>query len=157
MPGSIDRQGGDGRARGGSRRGAGGRGGAYSGFGSEGGRGRQRTHTYPRTARVNALLVEVLATALERLNDDDDRLELITVTGVRIDPDLRHAIVFFSSLPPAAAEALADHRHTLQAAIGREVRMKRTPLLEFRLDPGVEHGQRVEEALRRIERGERLE
>jgi ribosome-binding factor A len=101
---------------------------------------------------VNALLVEVLASALERINDDDDRLELITVTGVRTDPDLRRAIVFFSSLPPAAAEALADHRRTLQAAIGREVRMKRTPLLEFRPDPGVESGQRVEEALRRIER-----
>jgi len=101
---------------------------------------------------VNALLVEVLATALERLNDDDDRLELLTVTGVRTDPDLRRAVVFFSSLPPAAAEALADHRHSLQAAIGREVRMKRTPLLEFRADPGVESGQRVEDALRRIER-----
>jgi ribosome-binding factor A len=153
MPGSIDRRGAGGN-QGRRGRGAAGGSGAYSGFGSEGGRGRQRTHTYPRTARVNALLVEVLATALEHLNDDDDRLELITVTGVRIDPDLRHAIVFFSSLPPAAAEALADHRHTLQAAIGREVRMKRTPLLEFRPDPGVEHGRRVEEVLRRIERGE---
>ena len=151
MPGSIDRRGGGSSARGGKGRGTG-AGSAYSGFGSEGGRGRQRTYSYPRTARVNALLVEVLASALERINDDDDRLELITVTGVRTDPDLRRAIVFFSSLPPAAAEALADHRHTLQAAIGREVRMKRTPLLEFRPDPGVESGQRVEEALRRIER-----
>jgi ribosome-binding factor A len=151
MPGSIDRRGGGNSARSGKGRGAG-AGSAYSGFGSEGGRVRQRTYSYPRTARVNALLVEVLATALERINDDDDRLELITVTGVRTDPDLRRAIVFFSSLPPAAAEALADHRHTLQATIGREVRMKRTPLLEFRPDPGVESGQRVEEALRRIER-----
>jgi ribosome-binding factor A len=146
MPGSIDRRGGGG----GRERGAGG--GAYGGFGAAGGRGRQRTYSYPRTARVNALLVEVLATALERLNDDDDRLELLTVTGVRTDPDLRRAVVFFSSLSPAAAEALADHRRSLQAAIGREVRMKRTPLLEFRPDPGVESGQRVEEALRRIER-----
>jgi ribosome-binding factor A len=153
MPGSIDRRGGGSSARGGKGRGAG-SGGAYSGFGSDGGRGRQRTYSYPRTARVNARLVEVLAMALERINDDDDRLELITVTGVRTDPDLRRAIVFFSSLPPAAAEALADHRHTLQAIIGREVRMKRTPLLEFRPDPGVESGQRVEEALRRIERRE---
>jgi ribosome-binding factor A len=96
--------------------------------------------------------VEVLASALERLNDDDGRLEMITVTGVRTDPDLRRAIVFFSSLSPAAAEALAEYRHTLQAAIGREVRMKRTPLLEFRPDPGVESGLKVEEALRRIER-----
>jgi ribosome-binding factor A len=152
MPGSIDRRGGSGGAKDGRGRRAGG-GGGYSGLGSEGGRGRQRTYSYPRTARVNALLAEVLAGALERLEDDGDRLEMITVTGVRTDPDLRRAIVFFSSLPPAAAEALADHRHTLQAAIGREVRMKRTPLLEFRPDPAVEHGQRVEEALRRIERG----
>jgi ribosome-binding factor A len=112
----------------------------------------RRQPSYPRVARVNALLAEVLAEALELLMDDDDRLGLLTVTGVRTDPDLRHATVFFASLSPEAAEALADHRRSLQATIGRAVRMKRTPMLEFLPDPAVEAGNRVEEALRRIDR-----
>ncbi|MHB1509905.1 MAG: ribosome-binding factor A [Acidimicrobiales bacterium] len=107
---------------------------------------------YPRVARVNALLMEVIAEALEPLMDEDDRLGLLTVTGVATEPGLRSATVFISSLTPAAASALAEHRHSLQAAIGRSVRMKRTPLLEFRQDPAVVNGERVESALRRIER-----
>lgn len=116
-----------------------------------GGRGREGpVHPYPRTARVNALLAEVLADALERTGDEDPRLGLLTVTAVRTDPDLRHASVFFASLPPEAAQALADYRPALQAAIGRRVRMKRTPLLRFLPDPAVAAGERVEEVLRQL-------
>jgi ribosome-binding factor A len=119
------------------------------------GRGRERpVHPYPRTARVNSLLVEVVADALERIGDEDDRLGLLTVTAVKTDPDLRHATVFFSSLSPAAEAALADHRAGLQGVIGRRVRMKRTPLLHFLPDPAVAAGQKVEDALRRIHSGE---
>jgi ribosome-binding factor A len=114
----------------------------------------RRQAPYPRIARVNALLVEVIAEALERLIDEDERLGLLTVTGVRTDTDLQHSTVFFSSLTPEAAEALAEHRHVLQREIGRSVRMKRTPILQFLPDPGVAAGARVEDVLRRIERGE---
>jgi ribosome-binding factor A len=122
-------------------------------FDRRGGRGGERpSHPYPRTARVNAQLVEVLAVALERVSDDDERLGLLTVTAVSTEPDLRHATVFFDSLTPAAAEALAEHRASLQAAIARQVRMKRTPQLRFAPDPAVAAGERVEEALRRVHR-----
>ena len=40
----------------------------------------------PRTARVNELLREVLADALERAADADERLRLVTVTSVDADP-----------------------------------------------------------------------
>jgi ribosome-binding factor A len=101
---------------------------------------------YPRTARVNELLREVIAEEVERI--DDERLGLATVTGVTADPDLRHASVWFASLSDDAAEALAEYRPRLQAAIGRQVRMKRTPELAFRPDPAVSSAQRVEEILR---------
>jgi len=104
---------------------------------------------YPRTARVNHVVQEVVADELERI--DDDRLELVTVTGVEVDPDLRHATVWLSSLSESAEEALAQHRVRLQAAIARQMRMKRTPELRFRTDPAVETGQRVEDILRGLE------
>jgi len=106
---------------------------------------------YPRTARVNQVLREVVADALERQSDIDDRLRLITVTSVDTTPDLRRATVYLSSLSDDAAEALAAQRVALQRQIGREVRLKRTPLLEFAPDPAVAHGFQVEEILRRLQ------
>ncbi len=93
--------------------------------------------------------MQVLGDALERLRDDDERLALLTVTGVDVEPDLRHATVFMASLPEGALPALEARRGDLQAAIAREVRLKRTPTLRFVADPAVAAGQRVEEALRR--------
>jgi ribosome-binding factor A len=116
---------------------------------------RQDSHAhapYPRTARVNQVVREVLADALERLADTDERLRLATVTAVDTAPDLRHATVFMSSLTDDMAEALGQYRVALQRAIAREVRLKRTPHLEFAPDPAVAHGTRVEEILRRIRR-----
>ncbi len=91
-----------------------------------------------------------MADALERLADSDERLRLVTVTAIDVAPDLRHATVYLSSLPESAQAALADHRAQLQGAIGHQVRMKRTPQLSFAADPGVAHGEKVEEILRQI-------
>ena len=105
---------------------------------------------YPRSLRVNQVVRQVVAEELERLADADERLRLVTVTAVDTAPDLRHATVYLSSLSDDAVEALADRRTQLQRALGRQVRMKRTPLLEFAVDPAVVAGSRVEDVLRRI-------
>lgn len=92
----------------------------------------------------------MVADALERLADTDDRLRMVTVTAVDTAPDLRHAVVYLSSLTEASSEALAAERSELQRVIGREVRLKRTPQLSFAADPGVAHGAHVEEVLRQL-------
>lgn len=104
----------------------------------------------PRVARVNALLAEVIGEEIGRLGDVDDRLVLLTVTGVETEPDLRHATVFLASLPEAGREALEQYRVRLQAVIAREVRLRRTPSLRFLADPAVAAGAAVEAVLRRL-------
>jgi ribosome-binding factor A len=99
---------------------------------------------------VNQVLRQVLAEELERLADADERLRLVTVTSVDTAPDLRHATVYLSSLSDDAADALAERRAHLQRSMSRQLRMKRTPLLAFEVDPAVVAGSRVEDALRRI-------
>ena len=120
---------------------------------------------YSRLDRVNHALQEVLADELELI--DDDRLELVTVTGVRVARDLRSAVVWFSSLsqgpsgplsgkhrdPDAAAAVLAGHRPRLQAEIARQLRLRRTPELSFVPDPAIAAGARVEDILRRLQNG----
>lgn len=117
-----------------------------------GGPAHRPTHPYPRTARVNALLLEIVANEIERMSDGDDRLALLTVTAVEVDPDLRHATVLLDSISQPAGVALEEHRVAIQGAIGRGGRMKRTPTLTFEEDPAVAAGRRVEEAIRRIHR-----
>ncbi|MEA3054843.1 MAG: ribosome-binding factor [Actinomycetota bacterium] len=109
----------------------------------------QAQRQYPRTARVNELCREILGDELERV--DDDRLVLVTITHVTVDPDLRHALVEFSSLgeeEDAAKEALEEHRVRLQSAIARQARLRRTPELRFSLDTVIARGARIEELLR---------
>ncbi len=105
---------------------------------------------YARSLRVNQVVRQVLAEELERLADADERLRLVTVTAVDTAPDLRHATVYLSSMSEASGEALAERRAQLQRVLGRQVRMKRTPQLEFAVDPAVVAGGRVEDVLRRI-------
>ena len=118
--------------------------------GGGGGRG------FPRTARVNRLLKEIVADQLERL--DDERLELVTVTAVEAAPDLRRARVWFDSLQGEEGDdevlkALGDARVGLQAAIGRQARLKRVPELDFAPDPAVRSGERVDGILRGLHPG----
>jgi len=109
---------------------------------------------YPRMARVNELVHETIADELERLSDP--RLELVTVTGVEVSPDLRHATVFYS---PRAADAerkqqtaiaLRSAARHLRAELGRQVRLKYVPELTFREDPAIEQGERVEAIIREL-------
>lgn len=126
---------------------------------------------YSRLARVNQVVQEVLADELERLGDP--RLELVTVTGVEVSADLKHARVFYAWHAPdvgvveggteasgtqevreETASALEAARRPLQAALGRQVRLKYVPRLVFEEDQGVIEGQRIEQIIRQLHEGE---
>lgn len=110
----------------------------------------QGGRNFPRTARVGALLREVVAEELEKVTDQDERLGLLTVTAVEPDPDFRHATVLLSSVTEEVAEVLETHRFRLQAAIGRQVRLKHTPQLTFEADPAIAAGSKIEAVLQEI-------
>ena len=106
---------------------------------------------YPRTARVNEVVLETLAEELERLSDP--RLGFVTLTGVEVTADLREATVYYSVLGSGearedSADGLRSATAHLKAVLGKQVRMKYTPDLIFREDPAVTEGQRVEQIIR---------
>jgi ribosome-binding factor A len=100
-----------------------------------------------RMRKVNEAVREVLSANLaEGLKDP--RIGFITVTGVETSPDLRHARVYFSVLGNEAERedtlaGLRSSRGFLQAKLGSELRMKRTPTLEFLYDDTVDRAARV--------------
>jgi ribosome-binding factor A len=115
-----------------------------------------------RMRRVNEAVKEVLSAQLAA-GLKDPRIGFVTVTGVETSPDLRNARVYFSVLgdEPARDDALAGLRHArgfLQAMINSELRMKRTPTLEFVYDTTSERAARlsrlIDEAVARTEAGD---
>lgn len=112
---------------------------------------------YPRTARINEVVLEALAEELERLSDP--RLGFVTLTGVDVTADLREATVYYSVLGPseqheATSKALHSAGSHLRAVLGQQVRMKYLPRLSFREDPAIATGQRVEEIIRNLHLGD---
>ena len=108
------------------------------------------THRYPRTARLSTSLQEVIADELLRI--DDERLSLVTITAIDVDPEMNRAIVFFDSLlgedgDAGILQALGDHRVRIQGSVGRQLRSKKTPILSFKPDDSIRAAERIERIL----------
>ena len=104
-----------------------------------------------RTAKIEGILKEAAATfVLHEANTDP----MITITRVDISPDLRKALIFFTTIPEekqANAEiflkrSAGDFRQFLK----RNVALKRIPHIEFMLDAGERHRQHVDDVFREI-------
>jgi ribosome-binding factor A len=96
-----------------------------------------------RMRRVNESVRAVVADAVGSLKDP--RIGLVTVTAVRVTPDLREATVFVSVLggERRRRETLAglESAHgVLQARINHELNLRRTPTLAFSYDDSSERG-----------------
>ena len=99
-----------------------------------------------RIRRVNEAVRAVVAEAVGDLKDP--RIGLVTVTGVSVSRDLREGKVYIAAhgnerKQAATLEGLQSAHAYLQARVGRELRLKRTPLLTFEYDPSVEQGIRM--------------
>lgn len=114
------------------------------------------TRHFPRTARLNALLREIVADYFE--NVEDSRLGFFTITDLEVDSDLNVAQIFVSVFDDAPSPesdseflgALAEHRAGVKRAIADQARLRKTPDVSFAFDPGVRTGARIEEVLRDI-------
>jgi len=99
---------------------------------------------------VRHALVEILRE--EEIHDDAMRGVSVTVTEVRMSPDLKHATCFVQPLgaghDPAqwrpAIEALNRHAKFLRGQLGRHIDMKFTPDLRFRHDESFDAALRMD-------------
>lgn len=109
---------------------------------------------YPRTARLNALLTEIVAAYFERIEESE--LGFMTITGVEVDSDLNVADVFISILgddgesDEVVLETLETHRVAVKSAIARQAKLRKTPEVVFAFDPAVRAGARIDAILAQI-------
>ncbi len=99
---------------------------------------------------VRHALSELLAR--EPFRDPDLAGQSITVSEVRVSPDLRHAKAFVMPLGGGAAEVvLAGLRRAapyINARLAQRLQLRRSPRLDFELDQSFDQANRIYEALR---------
>ena len=106
-----------------------------------------------RPDRVGEEFREILAEEIPKLKDP--RVGFVTVTSVRVTPDLRTARVYYTVLGEeaerkATAAGLRSAAGHLRQVLGHQVRLKFLPDLLFEEDDTMERAERVDELLRRI-------
>ena len=111
-----------------------------------------------RPSRVQEELREILAEEIPKLKDP--RVGFVTVTGVKITPDLRRASVFYTAMGDesdrrATAAGLRSATAHLRQVIGHQVRMKTLPDLEFEEDATIEEADRIERLIQGLHGDER--
>lgn len=105
-----------------------------------------------RARRLAEVIHEVVAEAL-KFKVKDPRVGFVTVTDVRVTPDLRDATVFYTVLgdpveQEATAAALASATGLLRSEVGSQTGVKFTPTLTFTPDAVPENARHIEDLLR---------
>lgn len=111
-----------------------------------------------RMLRVGEQIKEVIAQVLLRGHFYEpvlmDHASSVTVTEVRVSPDLKHATAYVISLGGKNMEdilpALNDEAQNFQKEINRQTQLKFTPKLQFRMDDTFDKATRLDSILHNI-------
>jgi ribosome-binding factor A len=91
-----------------------------------------------RARRLAERIKVLVAESLDRVIKDPD-LGMVTITDVRVTPDLQHATIFYSVFGSAAEiaksqELITRNTGRLRGEVGRHLQIRLTPTLEFIID-----------------------
>jgi len=110
-----------------------------------------------RQQRLNKIFREELSDLLLRHLKDPRLGNLITITEVRVAPDLSQAIVFVSPLGDDARrqeslQALISASGYIRRELGHRLRLRRIPEFDFRLDDSQQTGDHLLDLLDKVSR-----
>lgn len=113
---------------------------------------------YPRRYRVADQIQRELGELLRAVKDP--RVQgLVTVSGIDVSPDLKHAKVFVTVLetpdPEATVTALNGAAGFLRGRLGERMQLRNVPRLVFHYDASLDQADRVERLLRDAFDGDR--
>jgi ribosome-binding factor A len=110
-----------------------------------------------RAIRVGDVLLKELADLLMR-RVRDPRVTGVTLTGIRVSNDLKHAKVYFSLIGDEQAvmevqEGLESAKGFIKREIGQRMELKYVPDIVFKHDPSLATGERMEKLFRNMKTG----
>lgn len=108
-----------------------------------------------RPARIGDQLRVELSELLTR-SVHDPGIGFVTITHVKVTPDLQLARVYYTTLGDEKARresdrALGRAAPFLRRQLGSRLRLKRVPQLEFFFDESIQRGDRIEQILHELE------
>ena len=114
---------------------------------------------YQRKVRVGDLIKREIAHIIQN-ELKDPGIGFVTITGVEVSVDLKHAKIFYSVLgdedsKKESASALRRASGFIRHEIGRKLKLKYTPEIFFQFDGSVEYGAHIEKLIQKIYRPER--
>ncbi len=116
---------------------------------------------YKRSERVADLLQrEIADLVLRRVKDP--RVTDITISGVRVTDDLKHARIFFCVMAGRtgedakknAATGLEKAKGFIRMELGRRLSLRYVPQLEFEYDASFDYGDKIERLLKELHKDE---
>lgn len=110
--------------------------------------------SYPRSARVGGVIREILSDIL-RKGIKDPRLEKVTITGVKVADDLKHARIFFviSDGKTGADRVIQGFKSAMgfiKRTLARELQLRYMPELVFQYDESFDYSDRINSLLKAI-------
>jgi ribosome-binding factor A len=105
-----------------------------------------------RTVQIGGLIQQEISELLVR-KIKDPRLELVTITGVKVSPDLKLARIYFSRIGSPdeirrVLQGLQSAAGFIKRELGQRMQLRRVPDLEFVHDTSFEYGERIESLLK---------
>jgi ribosome-binding factor A len=112
------------------------------------------SHRPKRTVQVGGLIQQVLADLLLR-KIKDPRLQMVTITGVKVSPDLKTARVYFSRYGDEdavrqAAAGLQKAAGYIRRELGIRLQLRYVPELQFLHDTSYAYGDRIDTLLKTL-------
>lgn len=107
-----------------------------------------------RQQRLADEIRDVLAECFQGGLMSDPRLEQVTITGVKLSPDLQLASVYFrvysDDVVNDASQGLTAASGFLRKELARRLTVRRVPNLRFFYDESIEKASRIEDLLRKL-------
>ena len=124
-------------------------------FGDRGRPAENKTHVSRRTERVGNLIRSIIADAIQNRLSDPRISSMTSLMRVEVSEDFSVARVFVSVMAPDARRKLclrglqsaAGH---LRRMLGSELRLRKIPTLDFRLDESLRHGFETVQVIDRV-------
>ena len=114
---------------------------------------------HSRIDRVRKAVIKEVSDIIQRHVKDPRISGIVSVTDADVSPDYKYAKIYVSiygtdEQKEQTIEALQDSASYVRGELGKRIRLRHTPEVEFIRDDSLERGSRITELIDKISRGE---
>ena len=114
---------------------------------------RMEKMNYSRSDRVGDLIQQEVASMILHGEIKDPRIGFVTITHVKLSPDLKDAKIYFSQIGTDKAKeksrlGLNNASGYVRRALAKKLSLRRIPSVEFFFDDSLEYSEHIEKVIK---------